>query len=112
MPAASVVLGLVLVAAPAAYCTGQPITSESGVPRYPNGQRVVDGFGKEYYPNGARLTNDYGDGFGYSNAPACATPRAPSSIPAARPPSTSSTSSPAPSTCGRSATSSPPAAPS
>jgi hypothetical protein len=38
MPAASVVLGLVLVAAPAAYCTGQPITSESGVPRYPNGQ--------------------------------------------------------------------------
>jgi hypothetical protein len=67
MPAASVVLGLVLVAAPAAYCTGQPITSESGVPRYPNGQRVVDGFGTEYYPNGARLTNDYGDGVRYSN---------------------------------------------
>ncbi len=67
MPAASVVLGLVLVAAPAAYGTGQPITSESGVPRYPNGQRVVDGFGKEYYPNGARLTNDYGDGVRYSN---------------------------------------------
>jgi hypothetical protein len=54
-------------AAPAAYCTGQRVTDESGVPHHPNGQRVVDGFGKEYYPNGVRLTNDYGDEIRYSN---------------------------------------------
>jgi hypothetical protein len=73
MPALWMVLGLTLIAAasaaaaPAAYCTGQPINDSSGVPFYPNGQRVVDAFGKEYYPNGHRLTNDYGDEIRYSN---------------------------------------------
>lgn len=61
-------LGLTLIAAaPAAYCTGQRITDDSGVPYYPNGQRVIDGFGKEYYPNGGRVVNDYGDEIRYSN---------------------------------------------
>ena len=68
-----VLLGLALttapaaVAAPAAYCTGQPVTDGSGAPYYPNGQQVVDGFGKEYYPNGARIVNDYGGEIRYSN---------------------------------------------
>jgi hypothetical protein len=62
MPAAGMLLGLMLLAAaPASYCTGQRVTDDAGVPYYPNGQRVVDGFGKEYYPNGTRLVNDYGD---------------------------------------------------
>jgi hypothetical protein len=60
-------LSLMLAAAPPGYCTGQPVTDDSGVPYDANGQRVLDGFGKERYPNGARLTNDYGDEIYYSN---------------------------------------------
>ena len=47
MPAAGMLLGLMLLAAaPASYCTGQRVTDDAGVP---------------YYPNGTRLVNDYGD---------------------------------------------------